>query len=83
MGGVFSGLQKQANAAASIVTSNVPSNYHTVVICGNLRKVQKDYNEHEKSQNLPPADFWVRIVGKDADQNRYKVQHIIANGQRK
>ena len=83
MGGFFSGLQEQANATASTITGDESSNYHTVVICSNLPKVKKDYNEYDKPQNLPDAEFWVRVVDKNAHRNRYKVQHIIANGQRK
>jgi hypothetical protein len=84
MGGFWSRPQQETKASTTAfsVIDNVPSNYHTVTICGTLPSVRKDYNEYEKRQDLPDVDYWVAKVDMKAHPTRYKVQHIIANGPR-
>jgi hypothetical protein len=66
-------------ATSTNTNNSVPSNYHTVAICANLRKIKKDYSI-EKSKDLPPIDYWLNKMDEKGDKTCYKVQHIIANG---
>ena len=72
----------------SATTAN--ERFHTVVIRGDLPKIQKQY-QADKSMDLPQADFWISQVVNDvvgdrwhsSDQaSRFKMQHMISNGPR-
>jgi hypothetical protein len=59
--------------------NNIPSNYHTVTICTDLPKVDKDYTTDEIKE-LPPTDYWIGKMDKEVDKECLKLQYIIANG---
>ena len=63
---------------STVNNSNLPSNYHTVPICPNLRRIKKYYSI-EKRRDLPPNDYWINTM-KQVNKSRYKLQHMIANG---
>ena len=66
-------------AALTMNNNNASSNYHTVVICSDLPKVDKYYSD-ETIKDLPPTDYWVDKIDEKSDKARYKVQYVIANG---
>ena len=62
--------------------------FHTVVIRGNLRRIEKGYDVG-KPKELPEANYWIKEVINDIASNdghrniepsRFKVQHTISNG---
>lgn len=64
--------------------------FHTVVIRGDLPKVEKQYRA-DKPADLPPESFWIDQVAEDVvgnrwdgrqQANRFKLQHMISNGPR-
>ncbi|CAF1252400.1 unnamed protein product [Adineta steineri] len=59
--------------------NNIPSDYHTVTICGDLPEVNKDYEINE-SKDLPPTDYWIDKMDELVDKTSCKVQYISANG---
>ena len=67
------------SVALIINNNNASSNYPTVVICSDLPKVNKYYN-NETVKDLPPTNYWINKIDEKSDKARYKVQYIIANG---
>lgn len=55
------------------------NDYHTVTICGDLPKVDKDYTV-EEGKDRPSADFWLNKLGEKVDRTHCKVQCIMSNG---
>ncbi|CAF2826730.1 unnamed protein product [Rotaria sp. Silwood2] len=68
-----------ATATSTLINNDISSNYHTVVICADLPKNNKYYTE-ETIKDIPPMDYWINKIDNKADKERYKVQHIVANG---
>ena len=70
----------------STATSN--RDFHTVVIRGDLPKIEQDDN-NRRLRDLPDEDYWIESIidynspdrwNRDCNYDRYKVQHMIANG---
>jgi hypothetical protein len=69
-------------AAVSTASNNTSTKYHTVNVCTNLPRVEKNYPCKE-AQALPPADYWTNRMNSTHSQTYRKVQHIMANDPRK
>ncbi|CAF1676486.1 unnamed protein product, partial [Adineta ricciae] len=63
-------------------------NFHTVIIRGDLPKIKQDDND-QRLRDLPDEDYWIESIidynspdrwNRDCNYDRYKVQHMIANG---
>ncbi len=65
----------------SAVTSDASTKYHTVTICRNLSKGEKNY-PCNKLEDLPPADYWKKLVEFHSKSKLGKSQHIMSNGPR-
>jgi hypothetical protein len=72
--------KRMATATSTTNNNNVPSNYHTVTICADLPKIKKCYDSENNPQDLPPTHYWMTKMDDKVNEERYKVQHIIANG---
>lgn len=74
-------LASRKMATNDSITSgnNFPSNYHTVVIDGDLPNIDKDY-KIEDVKNLPPPEYWLNKMEKKDNKECYKIQHVITNG---
>jgi len=68
-----------AKSTNTTTTNSTPSNYHTVTICANLRKIKKDYTV-EKIKDVPPSDYWLDKMDEKVDRKFYKIQCVMANG---
>ena len=55
------------------------SHYHSVTICANLPKVEKDYAIKE-IKDLPPDEYWLDKMNEKIDREVFKIQHVVANG---
>jgi hypothetical protein len=71
-----------------MATSNSSEQFHTVVIRGNLPKIEKKYKA-DMPMDLPQVDYWInRLVdylrnienNYKIERSRFKVQHTISNG---
>ncbi len=69
-------------AVVSTASNDTSTKYHTVNVCANLPKVEKNYPCKE-AQALPPADYWTNRMKSTLSRPYEKVQHIMANGPRK
>ncbi|CAF2861284.1 unnamed protein product [Rotaria sp. Silwood2] len=62
------------------VTNRNSSKYHTVDICPDLPRAEKEYPRHVP-KDRPDDDYWIHEVDKEGDATRYNIQKVIANGQ--
>jgi hypothetical protein len=69
-------------AAVSTASNDTSTKYHTVNVCANLPKVEKNY-PCEKAEALPPTDYWMKRMESTRSRSYRNVQHIMANGPRK
>ncbi len=67
-----------ATATSTANNNNVPSNYHTVIICADLPKVDKYYSIN-KIKDLPSTDYWIGKMDNKVDKANCKVEHVITN----
>lgn len=68
-----------ATTTSLIIDNDVPNNYHTVTICADLPKVNKDYKIN-KIKDVPPNYYWLSKMDDDTNKTRYKIQHVTTNG---
>ncbi|UJR17135.1 hypothetical protein I4U23_004031 [Adineta vaga] len=74
--------------SAAAAAAAVNKRFHTVVIRGDLPQIEKDHRD-EELKDKPDEYYWLQSIvdyhasdrwNRDVDLDRFKVQHIIANG---
>jgi hypothetical protein len=67
--------------AVSTGSNDASTKYHTVNVCANLPKVDKNY-PCEQAEDLPHASYWMHQRHLHRQQGYKKVQRVMANGPR-
>jgi hypothetical protein len=73
-----------AAASTSTAVNDLATAYHTVTICADLPKISRNkYDYEETSKDLSLTDYWLKEVDSQANNECYKIRHIISNGPRR